>query len=212
MPRLLKIFFVVIGILFLANLAFLDYQWLAERGGKLEVSREAGSGDEKVRDTSGCGQTCQEEITQRVREEVAKIAVPTSTVIYKNTSTTTSSNQSKIIYVPITAEGTVSSVNFTDIVPSEFYFDLSDYPGAKEVRFQAYLLSVNNDQIFARLYDNTNKRGIDFSDIQTNSSTFTRVESSAMTIWRGNNKYTVQLRSVNGTQAQLKDAKLKIFF
>ena len=108
--------------------------------------------------------------------------------------------------------GSISSVAWSDIIPSEFYFDLSSYPGAKQVRFEAYLLSVNNDLGAARLYDVTNKRGVDSSDIQTTASTFTRVESSGIVIWRGNNKYTVQLHSVNGTEVQLKDAKLKIVF
>jgi len=53
---------------------------------------------------------------------------------------------------------------------------------------------------------------VDYSDLSTANGVFSRLESRAIIIWLGNNKYTVQLRSENGTEVQLKEAKLKIVF
>ena len=227
--KLPKIFLILFGILITANLLFLDRKmfknWKLEIGNeKLEQrarSENKGTNNELALDnkiaTDSCGLICQKTIAEKIKEELAKIPSPAgqssvSPVVIKKPTVQPTTNQSRVVYVPLITSGSVSSVSWADVIPSEFYFDLNDYQGAKEIRFQAYILSLNNDLVTARLYDVTNGRGVDFSDIQTASSTFTRVESSSIKIWRGNNKYTVQLRSVNGTQAQLKDAKLKIIF
>lgn len=177
-------------------------------GGKTVLNQET---------ADNCGAACQEVISRKVKEEVAKIVTPLasrSTIVLPTGQSQNQGNfsQAKVVYVPVATYGAVSSMDWTDIVPSEFYFDLKDYPGAKEIRFVAYLLSINNDMGYARLYDNTNKRWAYFSDVQTNNSTFTRVESKPIEMLKGNNRFTIQLRSVNATQVQIKDAKLKIVF
>lgn len=161
-----------------------------------------------------CNQGCQKLIEEMVTEAISKLPTtkPQSSSI-KPLAPTGVSDKTKIIYVPLVTEGNTVSTSWSDILPSEFYFDLADYPGTKEVRFYAYLKSDQGAaKVFARLYDQTNNRGVDHSDIETQSGNYTLVESSKMTIWRGNNKYTVQLKSLNGTQAFLKEAKIKIIF
>lgn len=225
--KLPRILLIMIGLLFALNILFLDWRVIGEgREEKQEVGNESGevSGTEEAPSlsakvaTDSCGLVCQETITARIQEELGKLTPQAgqSSVsqipIRRATTPTIANGKPKVVYFPLVTDGTVTSINWTDIVPSEFYFDLENYPNAKEVRFEAYLLSLNNDLVTARLYDQTNKRAVDFSDLQTKESTFTRAESSGISIWQGNNKYTVQLRSVNGTQVQLKDAKIKIIY
>lgn len=220
MNKNLKILLIVFGVLIIANFSVLDFFLVKDRfltkSSKLSVSQEILPVEETKVATDSCGLLCQETIVQKIGEELSRLPSPAgqssvSPSVPKAT-VTPSNGKPKVVYVPLAADGAVSSATWTDIVPSEFYFDLGNYPGAKEIRFEIYLLSLNNDLVSARLYDATNKRAIDFSDLQTTSSTFTRQESSPLVIWRGNNKYTLQLRSVNGTQAQLKDARLKILY
>jgi len=220
MNKVLKVFLTVLGIIIAANIFFLDYYLFFKKNDKTILPQESPKEDllnNKKDDVEpfSCSSACEEEITQKIKEEVEKISLPTGAVVYKTptiTSIPQKSTSANSIYIPLATEGASTSTVFTDVVPSEFYFDLSDYPGAREVRLQAYLLSSNNDLVYARLYDNTNKRGVDNSDLQTQTSSFTRVESGPMSIWRGNNKYTIQLRSVNGTLVQFKEAKLKISY
>lgn len=203
----------------MGNLGFLDYRLIVgrqETEWKLEKEEEVLLVEAPGASASAgaCGESCRQLITEVVKEEIGRLSLVagqsgTSPVPKTNGKTST---QAKTAYVPLVTDGSIAAIVWTDIVPSEFYFDLGDYPGAKEVRFQAFLLSLNNDLVSARLCDQTNKRGVDFSDLQTSSSTFTRLESSGIKIWRGSNKYSIQLRSVNGTQVQLKDAKLKIIY
>lgn len=210
MKTIYKIISIVAGLLVLANLGFLDWQYFlvganhdSPGGNELEFA-------EKL-DYRGL---IKDEIEKKLSELplTAGQSSVLPTVFVPTSKTPTVASQPKIAYVPLVSSGSVFSITWTDITPSEFYFDLNDYPNAKEVRFEAFLQSSNNDLVSARIYDQTNKRGVDFSELQTSTPTFTRIQSSAIKIWRGNNKYTVQLKSVNGTGVQLREAKLIIIF
>lgn len=179
-----------------------------------DVGQEVEESENKIA-TGSCELTCQDLIEEKIKEGLAKLPSPagqSSVPTAVSSRAVSPDTKTKVVYVPLTNEGGVSSSDWTDVVPSEFYFNLADYPGVKEVRFEAFLSSVNDDQGYARIYDATNKRGVDFSDLLFSKSAYTRIESSRMVIWNGNNKYTVQLRSANGTKVQIKDAKLKVLF
>lgn len=217
MEKALKATLVVFGILVVSNLLALDFFWFTGKNftkSNLAANTEV-SEPKTIQDS--CGSICQETVTEKIKEELAKITplagqssliIPTSKPVAQPTA-----NGKKVLYIPLVTEGKTVLTAWTDIVPSDFYFDLTNYSGAKEVRFETYLLAVNGSaKVYARLYDVTNKRGVDYSELYTANDTFTRLESGGISIWRGNNKYTVQLRSENGTEVQLKEAKLKIIF
>lgn len=206
---------VMLGILVMVNLGVLDWQYVSKskRISEVELTKASESVEKTASDS--CPLLCQEIIKEEIRKELAKLPSlagqsSVSPAVYPTTAV--ANNKAKIVYIPLINEGTVSSSGWTDILPSEFYFNLADYPGAKEVRFEAFLSSSNDDPGYARIYDVTNKRGVDFSDLLFNKSAFTRVESSKVVIWSGNNKYSVQMRSGNATKVQIKDAKLKIYY
>lgn len=211
------VFSFLIFCLVLANLLLLDYFWFFSSPPSLSTSllTESAAGD--------CGPACQQTIDEKIKTELAKKAPeagqsslsfsPTPTLFPTKVPQPTSAPKAKIVYIPLASSGSTVSTSWTDIVPSEFYFDLENYPLAKEVRFETYLLALHGSaKVYTRLYDQTNKRGVDYSQLETQSDAFVRLESAPVAIWRGNNQYSVQLRSENGTEVQLKDAKLKIVF
>lgn len=220
MKKIYLILLILFGILLVGNLGYLDYYLAVDKmnTGKRLVREEiklTESPSDSVA-AEDCDESCKELITEIVKEEIGQlsfVAGQSGSSPIPRSIPSAFSSQAKVVYIPLITSGSTVSMNWVDIVPSEFYFDLSNYPGAKEVRFEAYLMADQGAaKIFSRIYDATNKREVDFSNIETASNTFTRVESSGMKIWRGNNKYTIQLKSLNGTQAFLQDAKLKIIF
>jgi len=225
MKKFLTIILVILGILVIVNLGVLDWTIFRSENGNWPTSsawRQDGRGEEvededKIASPS-CELSCQKIIEEKIKEELADLPLSaggssvTPANAVKIPTQTLVSNEKKILYIPLINEGSVVSSNWTDVLPSEFYFNLADYSKAKEVRFLAYLSSSNNDPGYARIYDVTNNRGVDFSDLLFNKNDYTLVESSSLVIWRGNNKYTIQLRSANGTKVFIKDAKLKIIY
>ena len=216
LPKAIKILLISLGALVFLNILALDWFWFADKSKEKEATVEQVT-EEKATIPENCALSCQQTISEKIQEELAKTSpsagqssvLPTNALTVKTPTT----GQQKILYIPLASNGNTVLTVWTDIVPSEFYFDLTNYPGIKEVRFETYLQAVNGSaKVYARLYDATNKRGVDYSDLSTANGVFSRLESSAITIWRGNNKYTVQLRSENGTEVQLKDAKLKIIY
>lgn len=211
--KLPKILLVLVLTLILVNLGYFDYKLFFDKKAKTEQGTEIETETEQKKNgAKECAEDCQQLIDEKVNEAVARISTQTVSEKIDIAPTSRPGNLAKVVYIPLVTSGSAASITWADIVPSEFYFDLGNFPGAKEVRLEAYLLSINNDLGYARIFDDTNKKEAYSSEVQTNSSTFTRVESSPMVISRGNNKYTVQLRSVNATQVQIKDAKLKIIF
>jgi len=226
MNRIKKVALIAFCLLLLADLVYVNFKLFGVGfGNKVDfISLESTKNTKSTEDNNptdiSCGVGCKRIIEDKVATEVAKLAgewekklvVPTPKVITQRTTTTTIS-EPKIVVIPIASSGETNLVNWTEVKPSGFYFDLANYPGAKEVRFEAYLLADQGGaKVYARLYDATNNRGVDYSDIQTNSGSYTRIQSSKISIWRGNNKYIVQLKSENGTVAKIKDAKLVVSY
>jgi len=161
-----------------------------------------------------CGSVCQQTIAQEVAMAMATVSgekvVETKTII-KEVTSASSSDQANIVYIPIVTTATSTDTDWASVIPSEFYFDLNSYPGAKTVRFTGYLRAVHaTGPVYIRLYDDSNNRGVDNSDFSTSDNSSQRFESAPISIWQGNNLYKVQLRSPTAIQAQLSEVKLKI--
>ncbi|HUV71417.1 MAG TPA: hypothetical protein VMW25_00265 [Clostridia bacterium] len=215
--KVVKVFLVLGFIFLLVNLLVLDYFWFSSKKALTGASFTA-----SLTPSLACEEACQETIAEKIKEELAKItpeagqssvSFSPTPILWPTKVSVVTEAKAKVVYIPLVSSGSTVSTTWADIVPSEFYFDLSDYPLAKEVKFETYLLALHGSaKVYARLYDQTNKRGVDYSDLETQSPSFVRVESSPIVIWRGNNKYTIQLRSANGTEVQLQEAKLKVVF
>jgi len=226
-----KILQIIFWVFIVINLLVLDYLLILQlKKNSLETKNDSNKDllVEKTEsnvvtpvNTEDCPGECNNQIEERVSREIEKlkttlVAGQSGTSPFPKllpTQTPEMFISPKIIYIPILSEGGTILTGWTNIVPSEFYFDLNNYPGAKSVKFEAYLMAVHGSAlVYGRLYDNSNMRGVDNSEISTQSDGFVLLQSSGVTIWRGNNKYTVQLRSANGTEVQLKEARLKIYY
>ena len=104
-------------------------------------------------------------------------------------------------------------MDWTDIAATDFYFNFADYSQAKSASFQASLQSFpSQDSVYLRLYDVTNKRAVDGSELITDSVTYTLVTSGTLSIWQGNNLYRIQGKGINGNTLNFSNSKLRINF
>lgn len=204
MDKFLKNLLWVFGILAIVNLLVLDFIWFKP---KVTIPQETQTG---AKIGVVCGTDCLKEIQQEVQKAVANLptAKPTAEKIAQPIP---ASPSTRIAYISIGSTGSTANTSWADIPGTDFYFDLADYPQVKGVRWEASLQSfVSADPVYARLYDVTNNRAVDGSDLTTTSSTYQYIRSSDLTIWRGNNLYRIQAKGSSGNTVNLSSPRLKI--
>jgi len=102
--------------------------------------------------------------------------------------------------------GTVNSSDWEKIEGTDFWFDQSFYTGVKGVTWQGW---VANGGGVIRIYDVTNNRVVDNSEISVPNIEKTSFYSKAISIWRGQNQYYLQGKNIGG-KVVVTEAKLKI--
>lgn len=109
-------------------------------------------------------------------------------------------------YVAI-AGGSVTASDWEKLSGSEFWLDLSLYGNVTEVTWQGWIESGAG---LARLYDATNNRAVDGSEISVSNSTRASFYSKPLSIWRGQNQYYIQLKSLTSQKVTISTPRLKI--
>ena len=211
--KFLKIILGIFAVFVVVNLLFLDFFWL--RGKTVETQESEKLESETSEEISLSESTsCQPACLERIQEEVEKLAgnLPTSSQpVVEATPTPTAGRTPSVTYLPIGSSGSTSNGSWTDIAGTEFYFNLADYQKVKAARWEVNLRSfLAGNAVYARIYDVTNNRAVDGSELSTTSGTSVVLRSGDLVIWQGNNLYRVQARSPSENPAYLDTPRLKI--
>lgn len=118
---------------------------------------------------------------------------------------TASSGVKKEIFVSLVG-GSVSGSEWTKIPGSDFSMDQSLYGNVIDVSWQGW---IDNGYGYVRIFDNTNHRVVDGSEVLISSGEKASFYSKTMSIWRGQNQYWIEARSVAG-EVKLSSPRLKI--
>lgn len=225
----LKPFFytlLVFGLLFLGASQFYLYVRMQElrttlEGTSSETYIQLPTTENIVRETAtneeGCGDECREIINQKVAEAVESAVedVSISSGAVSNISNISVPKATQTSYVPLGSTTSSTSTDWYTVDAASAYIDLqNDFSSEAYVTFEASLkVQHGNGQSFARLWDDTNKIAVVGSEISTvGNSNFEHVKSGQLFLWNGNNSYKVQVKSLNGFEATVSDAKVKIVY
>ena len=110
---------------------------------------------------------------------------------------------------------TTTSTDWYSLDDTEIYIDLTnDYGSKASVSWEAQLMVAHgNGQVFARLWDDTNKIAVNGSELTTiNNPSFSLVSSGVIPFWRGRNLYKLQIKSLNSFEVSITGAKIKISY
>lgn len=105
------------------------------------------------------------------------------------------------------AGGSAVGGDWTKVEGSDFTFDQSLYGIVDSVTWQGW---VDNGSGQVRLYDATNNRGVDGSEVSVNSSGKASFYSQPLAIWRGQNQYYIQIKNVNLVIVTISSPRLRI--
>lgn len=103
--------------------------------------------------------------------------------------------------------GSASGGDWTKVEGSDFAFDQSLYGNVVSVTWQGW---VDNGRGQVRLYDATNNRGVDGSEVSVNASGKASFYSQPLAIWRGQNQYYIQIKNVNLVTVTVSSPRLRI--
>ena len=102
--------------------------------------------------------------------------------------------------------GTVTASDWTKISGTDFTLDSSLYGGSAEVSWQGWIESGKGS---VRLYDSTNHRAVDNSEISIDSGVRSSFYSKPVSIWRGQNQYYIEGKNPWG-EMTVSEPRLKI--
>lgn len=211
--RIIKIIPWMMGIIIFLNVLFLDF-WSLEKNSLPQIVLDTAKKEEVAINCSSCQEYVASEVSKFLpASEKTTTPTPTPKITVTPTPTKTPTASLKVMYIPIGMSGTTTNTDWTDIAGSDFYFNLSDFPQIKSVKWETSLQAfVTTTSVYGRLYDVTNKRAVDNSELTTALTTYDPLRSGDLTIWNGNNLYRVQIKGTNGNTVNLSSPKLKLIF
>jgi hypothetical protein len=212
---------IVFLVLILSNLIVLDLNLIKQEKATANLNTSSDnqaeiiptpsiSSSSQTTGSAQCDFDCQQIINQKISQAIATLSANQSTSQSTKTNTQKSS-QPQVVYIPLGGGGSSSSRDWADIGNAEVYLDLKDYPTLTEARFEGFLGVKNgNGKSFARLYDVTHSIGVQGSEIESTSEKFTMVISGTLSLWQGKNLYRVQVKSLNGYDANFDSGRIKL--
>lgn len=122
--------------------------------------------------------------------------------------------QKQIVYLNLNGTFTTKNTDWTDVTSSDVWIDLAnEYSKDAYVDWEAFVSVGSKDSIvFVRLFDTTNKIGVNGSDMTSTSTVTARVSSGKLNLWSGHNLYRVQVKSLNGIDASFNSGRIKIVY
>ena len=203
----LVIFLVLIGI----NLTVVDglviWGWQKNKGNTElvaidEVKEESGVED-RVSDLENKIKEIIEE--KEVKEEISVTSMPIRTVTQAVTKTR------HVSYMNISGGFGQVAYEWTDVPASEFYFDKSEYPGLKEIKFESNMKLFNgNGMGYVRLFDVTHGVALSGSQVETKNQNDTVIISEAVNFMSGKNLIRVQVKSLTADTTVFNSGRLMI--
>lgn len=160
-----------------------------------------------------CDAACQKEIADQVARAVATLSA--SVKIPAVNSLPVSNSKPQDSYIQISGSGSTQNTNWTDVVGSDFSFDVNrDFDRGAKFAWEGFLkITDANGTAFARIYDVTHGIGVDGSQISVAAkSDFTRANSTNMNFWSGRNTYRVQIKSLNTYNVDYTGGKIRVSY
>ena len=154
----------------------------------------------------------QQDILKTVSDIIATISATPQTIIERQVVIKTGGQTS---FIGLGSTATTTSTDWDEVKDAQVYIDLEkDYGKDANVSWEASLkVAHGNGQVFARLYDDTNKIVVLGSELSTtNNVDFKQVSSGKLNLWAGRNLYKVQLKSLNSFEITYSGGRIKVSY
>lgn len=127
-------------------------------------------------------------------------------VVRKTAAVTAAAKKTSESFLQISGGSAVGG-SWTKVEGTDFWFDQSLYGDVTKVTWEGW---VDNGSGQVRLYDATNNRGVDGSEVTVNANGMASFYSQPLAIWRGQNQYYIQIQNVNLVTVTVSTPRLRI--
>lgn len=156
-------------------------------------------------ETDVCPPACLEVITEATAASLAQatlVSTPAPTVVVAPTV--------KEFYIPLGSGSNKSSV-WVELGGVESVIDMANYPNVKSIIFEASMrIPTANGKVYAKLYNVTDQHDVWFSEVSSEGSISSRIESKNINLAPGRKLYRVMMKSTMSYEAFLDSARIKI--
>lgn len=207
--------FLVIGIILL-NVGLLN--WYLFSGKKTEELSSSRPQEQISVVREGCDTDC---INRLIDAKISVLPTSTQTVIEKETvvveatptprpqPTTAAAKTTRIEYVSLPS-GEASGLDWTSFSASK-WIDTALYGELVSATWEGWIEIPGGSGIgYARLYDATNERAVDGSEVKLQNTLKSSFYSGNLSIWRGQNQYFIQTKSSGGGTVKVYSARIKL--
>lgn len=202
---------ILLIVLMLTNLAYLDF--LAFRNTKkIEIKQpivtplQTKPSQNLTQETN---QTCPVACIAQIYEATSSVKKSSPTPTPKAT-VVSGTSQTKEFFVSF-GSGTNATSDWEDVPGLKAYIDSSKYSSIKNVVFEASVrIPTGNEQAFVRLFNETDKHPVWFSDVSLEGGTGQLLVSAPITLDPGNKLYKVQMKTSLKFTAILDQARIHI--
>ena len=210
----------VIAILIIFNIVYLDI--LAFKNANVEVQKEDISTvasviyDPTASSNQVCPDKCIAQIYQATtsskatNQDITATKIPTPTSVPRASSQTSFVSSVKEFFIPF-GSGSNSSSDWEDVAGLKASIDSANYSSIKSVVFEASVrIPTGNQTAYVRLFNETDKHPVWFSDVSLEGGTAQLLLSKPITLDSGNKVYKVQMKTSLKYQAILDQARIHI--
>lgn len=160
------------------------------------------SGRDVARAQAACDIDCLSEKVTVLTRRVA--ALERLSGVGGKTAKTSAGSKENFMNLP---SGSAMGTDWTKIEGTDFWFDQSLYGNVAYVIYSGW---VENGTGFVRLFDKTNGRAVDGSEVAVAANTRASFYSGNLAIWRGQNQYYLQVKNLQGNTVTVTGMRLKI--
>ncbi|MFZ2202459.1 MAG: hypothetical protein WAV56_03615 [Microgenomates group bacterium] len=161
---------------------------------------------QKVSAQTDCDLDCLADKVAALTRRVAALEKSTGIGGVTKKTATAVKKKTKESFLQISGGSAVGG-DWTKVEGTNFWFDQSLYGEVTAVTLEGW---VDNGSGQVRLYDATNNRGVDGSEVAVSASGKASFYSQPLAIWRGQNQYYIQIKNVNLVTVVVSSPRLRI--
>lgn len=157
-----------------------------------------------------CNPACQGQI-DLVKNAIVRIITPQVTKETVTQPLAVSDNTARE-YSIILGQGSSDSKEWEDVPGVNAYINTNNYSNISAVIFEVALrIPTANDEVYARLYNATDKTAIYSSELTTNNKDSTILQANDISLSSGNKLYQLQMKTRFGRESLADSARIKIY-